>query len=89
MVRFREELMRPRASPLLVQGLAMVTAVHLARDYGITDEESHGAGPALPGFKLRQVTDWMAGHLAEEFSLDRIAAQAPHHFRAGGQPAQS
>ena len=33
-------------------------------------------GSALPGFKLRRVTDWMAEHLAEEFSLARLAGQA-------------
>ena len=32
--------------------------------------------PSLPGYKLRQITDWMAEHIAEEFNLDRLAAQA-------------
>jgi AraC family transcriptional regulator len=71
----REELMRPQASPLFVQALAQMVAVHLARSYGVTDEELHGS-PLLPGYKLRQITDWMAEHLAEEFSLERLAAQA-------------
>src|ERR671938_563063 len=72
----REELMRGQASPLFVQALAQMIAVHLARSYGVTDEESHGRSPSLPGHKLRQLTDWMAEHLTEEFSLDRLAAQA-------------
>jgi AraC family transcriptional regulator len=72
----REELTRPQASPLVVQSLAHLIAVHLARSYGVTDEESHGSSPSLPGHKLRQITDWMAEHVAEEFSLDRLAAQA-------------
>jgi AraC family transcriptional regulator len=72
----REELMRPQASPLFVQSLAQMVAVHLARSYGVTDEESHGSSPSLPGHKLRQLTDWMAEHLTEEFSLERLAAQA-------------
>jgi AraC family transcriptional regulator len=72
----REELMRPQASPLVVHSLAHLIAVHLARNYGVTDEESHGSSPSLPGHKLRQITDWMAEHVAEEFSLDRLAAQA-------------
>src|ERR687893_2628580 len=72
----REELMRPQASPLFVQSLARMIAVHLARSYGVTDEGQHGSSPSLPGHKLRQITDWMAEHLAEEFSLDRLAAQA-------------
>jgi AraC family transcriptional regulator len=72
----REELTRTQASPLVVQSLARLIAVHLARNCGVTDEESHGSSPSLPGHKLRQVTDWMAEHVAEEFSLDRLAAQA-------------
>ncbi len=73
----REELMRPQASPLFVQSLARMIAVHLAREYGETGEEAHSSGsPSLPGHKLRQITDWMAEHLAEECSLERLAAQA-------------
>src|SRR5919112_1181283 len=72
----REELMRPQASPMVVQSLAQLIAVHLARSYGVTDEESHGGSPSLPGHKLKQVTDWMSEHIAEEFSLDRLAEQA-------------
>ncbi|HYJ44977.1 MAG TPA: AraC family transcriptional regulator, partial [Pyrinomonadaceae bacterium] len=50
--------------------------IHLAREYGVTDEEAHSSSPSLPGYKLRQITDWVAEHLTEEFSLDRLAAQA-------------
>jgi AraC family transcriptional regulator len=71
-----EELMRTQAIPLVVQALAQLIAVHLARSYGVTDEESHGSSPSLPGYKLRQITDWIAEHLTEEFSLDRLAARA-------------
>jgi AraC family transcriptional regulator len=76
MERLREELTSNHASPLVVQGVAQMIAVHLARNYGVTDEDSRGASPSLPGFKLRQITDWMAEHAAEELSLDRLAAQA-------------
>jgi AraC family transcriptional regulator len=72
----REELMRGRASPLFVEAIAQAVAVHLARSYGATDEEPHSSSPSLPGHKLRQLTDWMAEHAAEEFSLERLAAQA-------------
>jgi AraC family transcriptional regulator len=72
----REELMRGQASPLFVEAVAQAIAVHLARSYGVTDEEPHGSSPSLPGYKLRQLTDWMAEHAAEEFSLDRLAEQA-------------
>jgi AraC family transcriptional regulator len=72
----RAELMREHASPLVVESLARVIAVHLARNYGETDEGARDGGPSLPGYKLRQLTDWMAGHAAEEFSLDQLAARA-------------
>jgi AraC family transcriptional regulator len=71
----REELMCGQASPMVVQSLAQLIAIHLARSYGVTDEESHRS-PSLPGYKLRQITNWMAEHLAEEFSLDRLATHA-------------
>ena len=48
----------------------------------------------LPGFKLKRVTDWMAEHMDEDFSLARLASQAgmsEFHFnrlfkRATGVP---
>jgi AraC family transcriptional regulator len=72
----REELTRGQASPIFVEAIAQAIAVHLARSYGVTDEEPHSSSPSLPGHKLRQITDWIAEHLTEEFSLDRLAAQA-------------
>jgi AraC family transcriptional regulator len=84
MERLRDELMRPRASPLFVQALAQAIAVHLARDYGVTNEESRSGSPSLPGYKLRQITDWIAEHVAEDFDLARLAAQvglSKFHFQ--------
>lgn len=72
----RKELMREQASTLFVEGLAKMIAAHLAREYGVTEEEPHRSSPSLPGHKLRQITDWMSEHLAEEFSLERLASQA-------------
>jgi AraC family transcriptional regulator len=72
----REELMRGQASPLFVEAVAQAIAIHLAREYGVTDEESHSSSPSLPGHKLRQITNWMAEHLTEEFNLERLASQA-------------
>jgi AraC family transcriptional regulator len=37
---------------------------------------SSTGSPALPGYKLRQITDWMAENLDEEFNLARLAARA-------------
>ena len=76
MERLRDELMRRQASPLLVQALAQAVAIHLAREYGVTDAESRSNSPSLPGYKLRQITDWIAEHVAEDFDLARLAAQA-------------
>jgi AraC family transcriptional regulator len=76
MEQIRNELLRRRASPLFLQGIAQAIAIHLARNYAETVNTSHGISPSLPGYKLRQITDWMAEHVAEEFNLDRLAAQA-------------
>jgi AraC family transcriptional regulator len=73
--RLREELMRRRASPLFVRGLAQAIAIHLARNYAATEDKAHSGSPSLPGYKLRQTTDWMAAHVAEEFDLARLAAR--------------
>jgi AraC family transcriptional regulator len=72
----REELMRRQASPLFVEAIAQAVALHLARSYGVTDEEPHSSSPSLPGHKLRQITDWMAAHVAEDFNLAQLADQA-------------
>jgi AraC family transcriptional regulator len=76
MGQLRGELTREKASPLFVQGLARLIAVHLARNYGETDEEARSGSTSLPGYKLRQITDWIAAHVAEEFDLAQLAAQA-------------
>ena len=75
MERLRDELMRRKASPLYVQGIAQAIAIHLARNYAELVKEPR-VSPSLPGFKLRQITDWMAEHVTEEFNLERLAAQA-------------
>jgi AraC family transcriptional regulator len=72
--QLRDEATNPEASTLFVRGVAQAIAVHLARKYTEVCEAA-GAGSALPPFKLRRVTDWMAEHLAEEFNLARLADQ--------------
>lgn len=76
MERLHKELMSRKASPLLVQAIAQAIAVHLARNYAELVSEAHRGSPSLPGFKLRQITDWMTQHMDEEFSLDQLAGQA-------------
>lgn len=92
--QLRADAARPVSSSLLVRGLAQAIAIHLARNYTALTEAVRGETPSLPGFKLRRVTDWMAEHLAEAFSLPRLAEQADmseFHFnrlfkRATGVP---
>lgn len=76
MERLREELLRPKASRLFVQGIAQAIAIHLARNYSEHLSSAGSGSPSLPGFKLRRITDWMAEHMADEFNLDQLAAQA-------------
>jgi AraC family transcriptional regulator len=72
----RQELLARRASVLRVQGLAQLIATHLARHYTEIPEKPSGECAALPGFKLKQVTDWIEAHLETDFDLDRLAAMA-------------
>jgi AraC family transcriptional regulator len=75
MQRVREELTARQASPLRVQSLAQFIATHLARNYAEVASETAAGCPSLPGFKLKQVTTWIESHLAEEFDLERLAAE--------------
>jgi AraC family transcriptional regulator len=70
-----DELMRRHASPLFLEGIAQAIAIHLARNYAETVSESHRGSPSLPGYKLQQITDWIAEHASEDLNLDQIAAQ--------------
>jgi AraC family transcriptional regulator len=72
----RQELMARRASVLRVQGLAQLIATHLAQHYAEIPKDSPGESAALPGFKLKQVTDRIESHLDEEFDLEQLAKQA-------------
>ncbi len=76
MEKVHDELKHRPASPLYLQGIAQAIAVHLARNYAETVKNSPSGSPSLPGYKLRQITDWMAQNVAEEFNLDRLAAQS-------------
>jgi len=74
--RLRDELMREQASPIFVSAMAQAIAIHLARNYADTRESSQTPSPSLPGYKLQQITDWMAEHIADEFNLEQLAARA-------------
>jgi len=75
MDRVHEELMRRSASALFLQGIAQAIAIHLARNYAETTRDSPTGSPSLPGYKLRQITDWMAQNVAADFNLEVLAAQ--------------
>jgi len=70
------ELMRPKASPLFVQSVGQAIAIYLARNYAITDTGPRSGSSSLPGYKVQQITHWMAEHFAEQFDLAHLAAQA-------------
>lgn len=70
------ELLRRHASVLFVQGIAQSIAIYLARNYADLIKEPRSGSPSLPGYKLRQITNWMAENISEEFNLDRLAARA-------------
>ena len=74
--RLRDELMREQASPIFVSAMAQAIAIHLARNYADIRESSQTRSPSLPGYKLQQITDWMAEHVADEFNLEQLAARA-------------
>ena len=76
MEQVKSELMRREASALLLGGIARAVAVHLARTYTEVIENPARRSPSLPGFKLQQITEWMAENLAEDFNLDRLSEQA-------------
>jgi AraC family transcriptional regulator len=69
----KEVSSRHRGSSLFVEGIAQSLAGHLVRTYAdeITPEYKGG----IPGFKLRKVRAMMVAHLADEFSLIRLARE--------------
>ncbi len=73
MERLRVEMLRREASPLFVQGIAQAIAIHLAREHSETVEGGRNGVSALPGYKLKQITDWMTEHLVDDFDLEGLA----------------
>ena len=71
----RDELMREEASQLFVSAIAQAIAIHIARNYAESIDDARATSPSLPGYKLKEVTDWMAQHIAEDLKLDQLAAQ--------------
>lgn len=90
----RNEIAHTAGSALLVQGIGQAIAVRLARHYVAFRELPREDHPALPGYKLKHIVQWMNEHVAEEFSLSQLARQveiSEYHFnrlfkRAMGMP---
>jgi len=83
MTQLYRELMRRKASPLFVQGIGQALAIYLARNYADLVKEPRAGSPSLPGYKLRQITDWMREHIADDFDLQQLASLAglsKYHF---------
>lgn len=76
MAQLHGELMQRKASPLFVQGIAQSIAIYLVRNYAELVKEPRSGSPSLPGYKVRQITDWMREHVADEFNLAELAARA-------------
>ncbi|KXU33923.1 hypothetical protein AXK11_09130 [Cephaloticoccus primus] len=70
------ELLAKKPSPLFVDGIAQAVAIHLARHYAQPGGEHPLSSAALPGYRLQQITDWMARHLAEDIDLEQLAAMS-------------
>ena len=76
MSQLHGELTRRKASPIFVKGIGQAIAIHLARNYADLVKEPRSGSPSLPGYKLRQITDWMREHIDEDFDLQQLAALA-------------
>lgn len=66
---------RPAPSEMLLQGIAEALAVHLVRHYGEETAEATGRQTALPAFRLRRATAWMAERLDNPFDLEALARE--------------
>jgi len=58
------------------ESLQLRLLVHLVPNYAVRGQELQSGSPSLPGYKLRQIKDWMAEHVVEDFNLAQLAAEA-------------
>jgi AraC family transcriptional regulator len=71
------------AGRLYGESLGTALAVYMARRYGATPSQTRLLRDGLPAYRLRQVLDYIAAHLAQDLSLAemaRTAGMSPHHF---------
>lgn len=83
---------------MLLQGVAEALAVHLVRNYANQASETPPRRGALPAFRLRRATAYMAERLDQPFDLDALAAEvgmSAFHFSrlfrkaTGAAPSQA
>jgi AraC family transcriptional regulator len=68
---------------LYAESVATMLAVHLVRHFSVRKPGVHRNGGGLTPFQLRRAIDFMQAHLAEDISLEMLAASAglsPFHF---------
>jgi AraC family transcriptional regulator len=62
-------------SEMLLQGIGEALAVHLVRHYGEETDPAKVRQAALPAFRLRRATAWMAERLDQPFDLEALARE--------------
>lgn len=72
--QLRQEVLREKASTLLVQGLGRALAVHLVRSYGRA-QPANGQRRGLTAFQLSQVDLFLEAHLDQNLHMAEVAEQ--------------
>jgi AraC family transcriptional regulator len=78
-----ESMTKAYASKTYAEALATELAVHLLRNYCVTNRASAEHAHGLPIYKLRRATEFIEENLREDLTLDRISealAMSPGHF---------
>jgi AraC family transcriptional regulator len=78
-----ESMTKAYASKTYAEALATELAVHLLRNYCVTNRAAAEHAHGLPIYKLRRATEFIEENLREDLTLDRISealAMSPGHF---------
>ncbi|MGH9821440.1 MAG: helix-turn-helix domain-containing protein, partial [Pyrinomonadaceae bacterium] len=71
------------AGPIYGESLASALAVYLLKRYAVHGRVPKPCNGGMPGYRLKQVLDYIGDNLGEDLSLSRLAAVAgmgPHYF---------
>ena len=75
-ILFQQEIARTQSGNLLyIESLSNMLAIHLLRHYCTFSSKLVEYTGGLPPYKLKQVTDYIHSHLADNISLDELASQ--------------